>query len=130
MFLSIKYLDLHWHIAFSLTFYAGNGKIKNHKLSGGVMLDKGVINQVAYLARIKLKDEELKKLSLQLEHILAFIDKLKRADIEGVAPTSHAIDVKNCFREDIPLVGLTAEKALVNAPSKANNFFLVPKVIE
>ena len=94
------------------------------------MIDKKIVEDVAHLARIELRPDELEKLSGQLEHILQFIDKLKEVNIEKVAPTSHAIAVSNVLREDSPKGSLPVEKALANAPSKKGNFFVVPKVIE
>ncbi len=94
------------------------------------MIDKKIVEGVAHLARIELRPEELEKLSGQLEHILQFIDKLKEVDIEKVVPTSHAIAVSNVLRDDSPKGSLPVEKALANAPSKKENFFVVPKVIE
>ncbi len=94
------------------------------------MIDKKIVEDVAHLARIELRPDELEKLSGQLEHILQFIDKLKEVTIEKVAPTSHAIAVSNVLREDSPKGSLPVEKALANAPSKKGNFFVVPKVIE
>ena len=94
------------------------------------MIDKKVVEDVAHLARIELQPDELERLSGQLEHILQFIDKLKEVNVEKVAPTSHAIAVSNVLREDLPKGSLSVEKALANAPSKKENFFVVPKVIE
>lgn len=94
------------------------------------MIDKKIVEDVAHLARIELRPEELEKLFGQLEHIIQFIDKLKEVDIEKVTPTSHAIAVSNVLREDNPKGSLSVEKALANAPSKKGNFFVVPKVIE
>jgi aspartyl-tRNA(Asn)/glutamyl-tRNA(Gln) amidotransferase subunit C len=94
------------------------------------MIDKKIVEGVAHLARIELRPDELGKLSGQLEHILQFIDKLKEANVENVAPASHAIATSNVLREDSPRGSLPVEKALANAPSKKGNFFVVPKVIE
>ena len=94
------------------------------------MMDKKIVEDVAHLARIELRPDELEKLSGQLEHILQFIDKLKEVNVEKVAPTSHAINVNNVLRQDIPKGSLPVSKVIANAPSKKGNFFVVPKVIE
>jgi aspartyl-tRNA(Asn)/glutamyl-tRNA(Gln) amidotransferase subunit C len=44
--------------------------------------------------------------------------------------SAHPISVFNVFREDEPRDWFTAEQALSNAPRKANNLFIVPKVVE
>ena len=93
-------------------------------------IDKKTVEDVAHLARIKLEPKELEKLSSQLEHILAFIDKLSSINTENVAPTSHILPINNVLRKDEPKASLPVEKTLKNAPEKQGNFFVVPKVIE
>jgi len=94
------------------------------------MIDNKTVEYVANLARIELNGNEIERLSGQLSHILDFIDKLKEVNIDMVIPTSHAISVENVLREDLPEDSLPVEKVISNAPSKKENFFLVPKVIE
>lgn len=93
-------------------------------------ITKETVQGVAHLARIELKENELEKLSKQLQDILDFIDQLKNEDIENIPPTSHILPLKNVLREDIPVESLPAGKALENAPQKEGNLFVVPKVIE
>ncbi|MBM3243585.1 MAG: Asp-tRNA(Asn)/Glu-tRNA(Gln) amidotransferase subunit GatC [Candidatus Omnitrophica bacterium] len=94
------------------------------------MIDKKTVEYVANLARIDLKEKELERLSGQLIDILGFIDKLKKVNVDNVSPTSHAIEVNSVLRDDVTKVSLPIGKALFNAPSKNNNSFIVPKVIE
>jgi aspartyl-tRNA(Asn)/glutamyl-tRNA(Gln) amidotransferase subunit C len=93
-------------------------------------ITKETVEYVAHLARIELQAKELEKLSRQLEGILEFIDKLKKVNIENVAPTSHTLAINNVFREDSPKESMPIQKVLMNAPSKEGSFFTVPKVIE
>ncbi|MDD2680325.1 MAG: Asp-tRNA(Asn)/Glu-tRNA(Gln) amidotransferase subunit GatC [Candidatus Omnitrophica bacterium] len=93
-------------------------------------IDKKTVEGVAHLARIELEPKELEKLSRQLEHILAFIDKLSALNTENIPPTSHILPINNVLRKDEPQDSLPVEKALLNAPDKQGKFFLVPKVIE
>jgi len=93
-------------------------------------IDKKTVEDVAHLARIELDAKELEKLSQQLEHILAFIDKLSSLDTANIAPTSHILPINNVLRKDEPHKSLPIEKTLKNAPEKQGNFFVVPKIIE
>ncbi|MCM8801454.1 MAG: Asp-tRNA(Asn)/Glu-tRNA(Gln) amidotransferase subunit GatC [Candidatus Omnitrophica bacterium] len=93
-------------------------------------IDKETVKYVANLARIELRDEELKRLSEQLKQIIDFIDKLKLLDIKDVEPTSHILPMSNVLRDDQPRESLPISKTLECAPAKEENFFLVPKVIE
>ena len=93
-------------------------------------IDKKTLEDVAHLARIELDAKELERLSKQLEHILAFIDKLSTLDTANITPTSHILPINNVLRKDEPRKSLPIEKTLMNAPAKQGNFFVVPKIIE
>jgi aspartyl-tRNA(Asn)/glutamyl-tRNA(Gln) amidotransferase subunit C len=93
-------------------------------------IDKNTVEYVAHLARIELKAEELDKLSRQLHDILGFIDKLSVLDVTQVKPASHILPISNVLRDDQPHACLSPQMALDNAPSKKDNFFSVPKIIE
>src|SRR5688572_1346817 len=87
------------------------------------------VRDVAKLARLAMDDVTLARLTPQLESILAYVDKLREADVTGVEPMAHAVDVKNVFRADTPGDPLPLEKVLQNAPDSDGPFFKVPKVI-
>lgn len=96
-------------------------------MAGEIDLDVGY---VAKLARLNLTDEETQLFQKQLSDVLHYAEKLKQIDVTGIEPTAHAVAVFNIFREDEARPCLTAEQALANAPRKANNLFIVPKVVE
>ncbi|MDQ2825312.1 MAG: Asp-tRNA(Asn)/Glu-tRNA(Gln) amidotransferase subunit GatC [Verrucomicrobiota bacterium] len=85
---------------------------------------------VAQLARLNLTDEETQLFQKQLGEVLKYADKLREVDVSRVEASAHAIPVFNVFREDEPRDWFTAEEALSNAPRKANNLFIVTKVVE
>ena len=85
---------------------------------------------VAKLARINLTDAEAKLFQKQLGDVLKYAQKLSEVDVSHVEGAAHSSPVFNVFREDEPRDWLTAEEALSNAPRKANNLFIVPKVVE
>ena len=93
-------------------------------------LSPEIVKYVADLSRIELTEEELDKLSKQLQDILGFIDQLSQADVSGIPATSHILPINSIFREDNLRDSLPIEKTMANAPQKENNFFVVPKVIE
>lgn len=93
-------------------------------------ISKSEVKYTADLARIKLNDEELEILAVQLQKIVDFIDKLKALDISEIEPTSHVLPIHNVFRQDELTPSLKTEDTLKNAPSKEGNFFKVPKVID
>jgi aspartyl-tRNA(Asn)/glutamyl-tRNA(Gln) amidotransferase subunit C len=85
---------------------------------------------VAKLARLNLTGEETRLFQKQLSDVLKYAAKLREVDVSHVEAAAHAIPVFNVFREDEPRDWFTAEQALSNAPRKANNLFIVTKVVE
>ena len=87
------------------------------------------VQKVAELARLEIDDAHLEPLADQLAAILAYMDKLNEVDTSNVAPTAHAIELTNAFREDIVHEHLDRDKGLANAPQGEEGSFVVPKVI-
>ncbi|MBI3317730.1 MAG: Asp-tRNA(Asn)/Glu-tRNA(Gln) amidotransferase subunit GatC [Candidatus Omnitrophica bacterium] len=88
------------------------------------------VEYLAHLARIQLTTDELQRFRGQLDEILAYVEKLKGAATEGVAPTSHVLELANVFREDQVQPSLPLEETLANAPDRQGPFFKVPRIIE
>ncbi len=93
-------------------------------------ITKQDVEHIAYLARLRLSEEEKELYSGQLNKILDYIDKLNELDTVNVEPTSHVINITNVFREDEPGESLSPDEALMNAPQRKGNFYRVPKIIE
>lgn len=94
------------------------------------VIDRDTVLHVARLARLKLTDEEIERMSVELGHILDYINKLSELDIEGVEPTAHILPVKNVFRDDVVHQSLDREKVLMNTDDKEDGCFKVPSIIE
>ncbi|GAE87454.1 Asp-tRNA(Asn)/Glu-tRNA(Gln) amidotransferase subunit GatC [Acetivibrio straminisolvens] len=91
---------------------------------------KETIEYVANLARLKLTEEEKEKFIRDMENIISYVDKLNELDTSEIAPTDHVIPINNVFRDDEVLDSYPKDKMLMNAPSKENGCFKVPKVVE
>jgi aspartyl-tRNA(Asn)/glutamyl-tRNA(Gln) amidotransferase subunit C len=85
---------------------------------------------VAQLARLNLTPAETELFQKQLGDVLHYVQKLQEVDLTGVEATTHAVPLRNVFREDEARDSLTADEALSNAPRKLNQLFLVTKVLE
>jgi aspartyl-tRNA(Asn)/glutamyl-tRNA(Gln) amidotransferase subunit C len=96
-------------------------------MAGTSELDVGY---VARLARINLTEDEENAFQKQLDDVLKYAEKLRQADVSHVEAAAHALPIFNVFREDATSEWFTAEEALSNAPRKANDLFIVPKVVE
>ncbi len=87
------------------------------------------VKHVAHLAKLNLSEEELVKMTGQLDNILSYVDKLDELDTTGIKPTTHAFSVSNAFREDVVVESLSQDEAVANAPQQNGESFIVPKII-
>ena len=90
------------------------------------MIDRDQVLHVAKLARLRLTEEELERMSGELSTILEAIEQIGELDLDGVQPTSHVIDLENVLRPDEPRPSLPRELALENAPDAPDEGFRVP----
>ena len=88
------------------------------------------VSHVARLARLELSPADLERMRQELSSILAYIDKLRALDTEGVEPTSHAVPLVNVMRDDELARSFAPSEMLANAPDPAGGLFRVPKIIE
>ncbi len=91
---------------------------------------KETIEKVAKLALLDLTEEDKEIFSKQLGDILSYFKKLDNLDTSKIEPTTHAIDLKNVYREDIPSKSLSNEEALKNAEHKKNGYFKAPRILK
>jgi aspartyl-tRNA(Asn)/glutamyl-tRNA(Gln) amidotransferase subunit C len=92
-------------------------------------LSRADVAHVAHLARLGLAEEELDRLSGQLNHILDQYAILARLDTDAIAPTAQTIELENILREDVVRDSLTPAEALANAPARDGDFIVVPAII-
>jgi aspartyl-tRNA(Asn)/glutamyl-tRNA(Gln) amidotransferase subunit C len=90
------------------------------------VIDREQVLHVARLARLRLSDDEVEKMSGELSGILDHIEKIGELDLDHVEPTSHVIQVENVLRADEPRPSLPRERALEQAPEPADGGFGVP----
>jgi aspartyl-tRNA(Asn)/glutamyl-tRNA(Gln) amidotransferase subunit C len=90
------------------------------------VIDREQVLHVAKLARLRLTDEEVEKMSSELSSILEHVERINELDLDGVEPTSHVVDVENVLRPDEPRPSLPRERALANAPDATDEGFRVP----
>lgn len=93
-------------------------------------VDKSTVVRIAELARIRVSEDELDKLALELDKILHWIEQLDEIDTEGVAPMTSVAEMTLRRRDDEVTDGGYRDKIVANAPAERDGFFVVPKVIE
>lgn len=90
------------------------------------MLSRDQVLHVARLARLELLEPEVERMARELSQVLDHVATMNELDLEGVAPTSHVVDLANALRPDEPRPSLEAEVALAAAPDSALGGFRVP----
>jgi len=93
-------------------------------------LDRKTVDHVARLARLDLSDAERDRMQAELTNILEHAERIQALDLDGVAPTSHAVPITNAMRLDEVKASLSQDDALANAPSAEDGRFRVPRIIE
>ncbi len=90
------------------------------------MIDRADVLHVARLARLELSEAEVDSMAAELSQVLAHIERIGELDLEGVAPTTHVVEIANALREDEPRASLPREEVLAPAPATAADGFAVP----
>ncbi|MBA3376212.1 MAG: Asp-tRNA(Asn)/Glu-tRNA(Gln) amidotransferase subunit GatC [Gaiellaceae bacterium] len=80
----------------------------------------------ARLAWLALTDEEIERLTTELDKILDAVGIVAELDLSDVQPTSHPLDLVNVWDEDVPRDSLSVGDALANAPDAERGLFKVP----
>jgi aspartyl-tRNA(Asn)/glutamyl-tRNA(Gln) amidotransferase subunit C len=91
------------------------------------------VRYVAELANLSLAEAEVKKFQLDLNEILAHVDRLNDVDTTGIEPMTQVLyqaEGASTWRPDRQRPPLGTEAALANAPAAGAGYFKVPRVIE
>ena len=85
------------------------------------MIDREQVLHVARLARLRLDEEEIEPLARELSAILEHVAHIGELDLDGVAPTSHVVEIEDALRADEPHECLPREVALAQAPAVSSD---------
>ncbi|RUX43128.1 Asp-tRNA(Asn)/Glu-tRNA(Gln) amidotransferase subunit GatC [Mesorhizobium sp. M4A.F.Ca.ET.020.02.1.1] len=93
-------------------------------------VDLQTVKRVAHLARIAVSEEDVQRMTGELNAILGFVEQLNEVDVSGVEPMTSVTPMEMKKRLDIVTDGNKPADIVANAPATEENFFLVPKVVE
>ncbi|MDO8605515.1 MAG: Asp-tRNA(Asn)/Glu-tRNA(Gln) amidotransferase subunit GatC [Phaeospirillum sp.] len=93
-------------------------------------LDKATVRNIANLARIEVRDEELDHLAGELSNIITFVEQLSEVNTDGVEPMTSVAAMTLPMRKDVVTDGGRHDAVMANAPEAEDGFFTVPKVVE
>jgi aspartyl-tRNA(Asn)/glutamyl-tRNA(Gln) amidotransferase subunit C len=115
-----------------ITLLSPLGRLARAPFFLGIMLPTVIsreeVEHVARLARLRFEEEELATLQPELGRIIEYVHQLAELDLSGLEPTSHAVPLKNVFRKDDPVPGLTQDDAVSNGPDVERGQFVVPRI--
>jgi aspartyl-tRNA(Asn)/glutamyl-tRNA(Gln) amidotransferase subunit C len=89
-------------------------------------ISRDEVLHVTRLARLALTDDEIERLTQELDKILDAVGVVSELDLADVPPTSHPLDIVNVADDDVPRAPLTREDSLANAPDAEDGAFRVP----
>jgi len=88
-----------------------------------------LVRHLGVLARIQLSDDEVARLTGQLDVIVDNIAKVSEVATPDVPATSHPVPLSNVFRPDEVGTPLTPAQVLQNAPDAADGRFRVTAIL-
>lgn len=94
------------------------------------MIDSTQVKQIAYLAKLDIKGDELNKITQELNNILALAEQLSEADTNNIMPMAHPLHMTQRLRADEVTEEDNSVVFQAIAPKVDNKHYLVPTVIE
>jgi aspartyl-tRNA(Asn)/glutamyl-tRNA(Gln) amidotransferase subunit C len=91
-------------------------------------ISKEQVEHIAWLARLKLTEEEKKKFTIMFNDILEYFRKIDEVDTTDIEYTFQGVQIKNVTRDDTVRPSLSSEEALKNAPRKEKNYIKAPRM--
>jgi aspartyl-tRNA(Asn)/glutamyl-tRNA(Gln) amidotransferase subunit C len=93
-------------------------------------VEQAEILRIASLANLDLTEEELARMTTELDRILVYVRQLQELDLTDVPPTAHVQIESAPLRDDVPQPSLPRELALREAPKVSEDGFAVPAFVD
>ncbi|MBL8661003.1 MAG: Asp-tRNA(Asn)/Glu-tRNA(Gln) amidotransferase subunit GatC [Rhodospirillales bacterium] len=93
-------------------------------------LDKETVKTIAFLARVRVPDDQLEGLAGELSAILGWITQLGEVDTSDVEPMTSVATIAQHHRTDVVTDGRRRDAVLANAPHAIDDYYALPKVVE
>lgn len=90
------------------------------------MIERNQVLRVAKLARLRLSEAEVERMTGELSGILEHVDRIGELELDDVEPTSHVVQLENVLRADRPRSSWPKDVVLEQAPDPADGAFRVP----
>ncbi|WP_456476927.1 Asp-tRNA(Asn)/Glu-tRNA(Gln) amidotransferase subunit GatC [Oceanithermus sp.] len=89
-----------------------------------------LVRHLAHLSRLKLSEEEIERIEPELRSMLAYFERIRELDVDGLDEMVRPIATDNVLRADEPAPGLDQAEALAPAPEREEGFVKLPRVVE
>ncbi len=95
-------------------------------------LTRTQVEHIAELAKLRLSEQEIAKMTEQLSAILDYAERLQQLDTDAISPTASVVPLQNVMREDAVEPSLPREQVIANAPDKDDRgeFFRVRAILK
>jgi len=87
------------------------------------------VEDIALMARLKLKEEEKEDFTLQLNRVLDYTNRLQELDTDMIEPLTYVLPVYNVFRDAMVCPSSPREEMLSNGPLLEDGQCKVPKIM-
>jgi aspartyl-tRNA(Asn)/glutamyl-tRNA(Gln) amidotransferase subunit C len=93
-------------------------------------VDSDTISAIAYLARLRVEDDELPALTERFNAILDLFEQMQAVPTEGVTPMANPLDATQPLRDDAVTEHDQRQTLQSVAPLVEDGLYLVPRVVE
>lgn len=95
-------------------------------------LTREQVQHIAELAKLRLTDDEIAKMTEQLSAILDHAARLNELNTDAISPTASVVPLLNVLRADVVEPSMPRADVMANAPDKddKSEFFRVQAVLK
>lgn len=95
-------------------------------------VDENTVKHIAYLARLKVPDEELSKVAEEMESVCQWAEHLKEVNTDGIEPLTSVLDIDTplIYRQDEISDGNVRDDLMKLAKENQDGYYVVPQVVE
>lgn len=95
-------------------------------------VDVNTVKHIAYLARLKVPEDELQTVADELEGVCQWAEHLKEVNTDNVEPLTSVLDIDTplIYREDVVSDGNIRDNLMSQAKEEHEGYYVVPQVVE
>ena len=96
-----------------------------------MQINDELLTRLEKLSFLEVSSDKREEIVNQLSEIVSFVDNLGELDTDGVDDVFAMSDAETFLREDVPSCNSEISQSILrHAPKSADDFFIVPKIIE